>query len=67
MHELKISREAHKAVNLAMIDIDIVVGDKIAVTIILHDQKGGIFTLTDGHADDLEIRFTDDLLNLPTK
>lgn len=67
MHELKISRKAHFAVSMAMISIDEAVGDTIAVTIVLHDGKGGIFTLTDGFADDLQIRFTDDLLNLPTK
>lgn len=67
MHELKISNKARAMVNHAMISLDEIVGDDIAVTIILHDKNGGIFTLTDGHNDDLEIRFTDDLLNLPTK
>jgi hypothetical protein len=67
MHELKISLKARQEVNHALICIDEIVGNDIAVTIILHDKTGGIFTLTDGHADDLEIRFTDDLLNLPTK
>jgi hypothetical protein len=65
MHELKISRELWAAVNSAMIDIDEAQrGQDIVVTIILHDREGGIYTVTDGHPDDLEIRFTDDLLNI---
>jgi hypothetical protein len=67
MHELKLNRDIWFAVQNAIIDIDEIVGDDIAITIILHDRKGGIYTVTDGHSDDLEIKFTDDLLNLPTK
>ncbi len=64
MHELKISKKAWGAVNQALISIDEIVGNNIVVTVVLHDRNGGIYTLTDGHPDDLEIKFTDDLLNI---
>lgn len=57
MREMKISREAWAAVQHALINIDEVVGDDIAVTIVLHDAKGRLYTATDGPPDDLEIRF----------
>jgi hypothetical protein len=56
MKELKISREAHVAVNDALISIDEIVGNDIAVTVILHDREGRIFTLTDGPPGELEIK-----------
>ena len=55
--ELKISREAWAAVQRALIDIDEIVGNDIAVTVILHDRKGRLYTVTDGAPGDLEIRF----------
>jgi hypothetical protein len=64
MHKLKISKKAWGAVNQALISIDEIVGNNIVVTVVLHDRNGGIYTLTDGHPDDLEIKFTDDLLNI---
>lgn len=60
MHELKISPKAWAAVQQALISIDEVVGNKIAVTIILHDQKGGIYSQTDGPAGDLVVKFAGD-------
>lgn len=56
MHELKINREIWRAVNHALISIDAVVGNEIAVTIILHDTEGGIYTMTDGPPGELDIR-----------
>lgn len=57
MHELKINKATMMALNMALINLDELVGDTIAVTIILHDAEGGIYTLTDGPPGDLEIRF----------
>lgn len=55
MKNLPVSAGVRSILNLALIDIDQVVGPGIAVTIVLHDQRGRLFTLTDGPPGDLQI------------
>ena len=57
MRDLNISKEAWFAVNSSLIAIDEIVGSDIAVTIILHDQQGRMYTVTDGPPGDLQIKF----------
>lgn len=56
MKTLPVSAGVRTVLNLALISIDEAVGPDIAVTIVLHDRLGRLFTLTDGPPGELDIR-----------